>query len=94
MSYLAKVEVGEEWCPESDLNQRPIAYEAIALPLSYRGIATCIGRGPRPALPLSYRVLVPASAARGDSRASTTALKRMRAIPPVGPNTNAHGEFS
>src|SRR5215472_14521626 len=26
-----------EWCPESDSNRRPIAYEAIALPLSYRG---------------------------------------------------------
>ena len=25
------------WCPESDLNQRPTAYEAVALPLSYRG---------------------------------------------------------
>ena len=25
------------WCPESDLNQRPTAYEAGALPLSYRG---------------------------------------------------------
>jgi hypothetical protein len=28
------------WCPESDLNQRPTAYEAVALPLSYRGDAT------------------------------------------------------
>lgn len=27
----------EGWCPESDLNQRPTAYEAVALPLSYRG---------------------------------------------------------
>src|SRR5262249_54052268 len=27
------------WCPESDLNQRPTAYEAVALPLSYRGNA-------------------------------------------------------
>src|ERR1051325_6094680 len=26
------------WCPESDLNQRPTAYEAVALPLSYRGV--------------------------------------------------------
>src|SRR5258708_24289665 len=26
-----------KWCPESDLNQRPTAYEAVALPLSYRG---------------------------------------------------------
>ena len=25
------------WCPESDSNQRPTAYEAVALPLSYRG---------------------------------------------------------
>ena len=28
------------WCPESDLNQRPTAYEAVALPLSYRGEAS------------------------------------------------------
>ena len=28
------------WCPESDLNQRPTAYEAVALPLSYRGYLT------------------------------------------------------
>src|SRR4029077_2603436 len=27
------------WCPESDSNQRPTAYEAVALPLSYRGDA-------------------------------------------------------
>ena len=27
----------EKWCPESDLNQRPTAYEAVALPLSYQG---------------------------------------------------------
>src|SRR5258708_34829059 len=27
----------EVWCPESDLNRRPTAYEAVALPLSYRG---------------------------------------------------------
>src|SRR5271169_5486264 len=32
---LARVE--KEWCPESDSNQRPTAYEAVALPLSYRG---------------------------------------------------------
>jgi hypothetical protein len=35
------------WCPESDLNQRPTAYEAGALPLSYRGNAT----GERPPHP-------------------------------------------
>src|SRR5207237_4685365 len=28
----------KRWCPESDLNQRPTAYEAVALPLSYRGV--------------------------------------------------------
>jgi hypothetical protein len=28
------------WCPESDSNQRPTAYEAVALPLSYRGEAS------------------------------------------------------
>ena len=39
-----RLEFGKRWCPESDLNQRPIAYEAIALPLSYRGFATCVGR--------------------------------------------------
>ena len=27
----------KRWCPESDLNQRPTAYEAVALPLSYQG---------------------------------------------------------
>ena len=32
-------DVPKEWCPESDLNQRPTAYEAVALPLSYRGDA-------------------------------------------------------
>src|SRR5215469_5958013 len=31
--------LGTSWCPESDLNQRPTAYEAVALPLSYRGNA-------------------------------------------------------
>jgi hypothetical protein len=30
----------KRWCPESDLNQRPTAYEAVALPLSYRGYLT------------------------------------------------------
>ena len=29
----------EKWCPGSDLNQRPTAYEAVALPLSYRGVS-------------------------------------------------------
>jgi hypothetical protein len=29
----------KNWCPESDLNRRPTAYEAVALPLSYRGAA-------------------------------------------------------
>ena len=33
-----------DWCPESDSNQRPTAYEAVALPLSYRGNA--IGQQP------------------------------------------------
>jgi hypothetical protein len=32
---LYRIEIG--WCPESDLNRRPTAYEAVALPLSYRG---------------------------------------------------------
>src|SRR5262245_35488529 len=31
------------WCPESDLNQRPTAYEAVALPLSYRGLCRVFG---------------------------------------------------
>src|SRR6266446_10932877 len=38
-SFLA-LTIGKGWCPESDLNQRPTAYEAVALPLSYRGDAT------------------------------------------------------
>ncbi len=25
------------WCPQSDLNRRPTAYKAVALPLSYAG---------------------------------------------------------
>jgi hypothetical protein len=36
------------WCPESDLNQRPTAYEAGALPLSYRGYRPA---SDRPCLP-------------------------------------------
>src|SRR5258707_7914519 len=51
-SFLA-LTIGRGWCPESDLNQRPTAYEAVALPLSYRGsrlraraayLADCHGR--------------------------------------------------
>src|SRR6266404_3886862 len=38
-SFLA-LTIGKGWCPGSDLNQRPTAYEAVALPLSYRGDAT------------------------------------------------------
>src|SRR5712664_3064440 len=38
-SFLA-LTIGRGWCPGSDLNQRPTAYEAVALPLSYRGDAT------------------------------------------------------
>src|SRR6516162_9929634 len=34
---LLSARVEKEWCPESDSNQRPTAYEAVALPLSYRG---------------------------------------------------------
>src|SRR5436309_10124365 len=33
----SQLRLREGWCPESDLNRRPTAYEAVALPLSYRG---------------------------------------------------------
>ena len=36
-SRLFQTEKLKSWCPESDSNQRPTAYEAVALPLSYRG---------------------------------------------------------
>src|SRR5258708_37805515 len=47
-----------KWCPESDLNQRPTAYEAVALPLSYRGAeeAETVVQGPRTLQPRSGAV--------------------------------------
>src|SRR5260370_24571739 len=43
----------EGWCPESDLNRRPTAYEAVALPLSYR-------RSRRRPAPFTYRIVTAA----------------------------------
>ena len=33
---------GQSWCRRADLNRQPIAYEAIALPLSYCGLARLV----------------------------------------------------
>src|SRR5438105_12652337 len=74
----------EGWCPESDLNRRPTAYEAVALPLSYRGSRL------RPA-PLTYRIVTappsrsaalrqPAAAARAASAAGRSLPHRRRSV--------------
>src|SRR5207244_2129974 len=36
----------ESWCRRADLNRQPIAYEAIALPLSYCGPARLVAKKP------------------------------------------------
>jgi hypothetical protein len=43
--------LSDEWCPESDLNQRPTAYEAVALPLSYQGTLAVVKRAREARLP-------------------------------------------
>src|SRR5258708_31989501 len=68
----------EVWCPESDLNRRPTAYEAVALPLSYRGSRL------RPA-PLTYRIVMATpsrSAARRRPRSAAQATTTGRELPP------------
>src|SRR5215831_5903386 len=36
----------ESWCRRADSNRQPIAYEAIALPLSYCGVASVVAKKP------------------------------------------------
>src|SRR5438067_12509938 len=107
---LERTAAARRWCPESDLNQRPTAYEAVALPLSYRGfrlrpapayLADCRGRakarGASPGLAASgagSRGIAEAGNGAGRSASRWGTRHAKVSNPPHWPHTGCHSEFT
>ena len=65
----------ESWCRRADSNRQPIAYEAIALPLSYCGVASVVAKKP-PAVEAVRPLLSVRPRESGDPGLELAALKR------------------